>query len=61
MENGRMVVDTGVFIDYLRSKDKAKTILQGLPEQKSLILILKWLYGYSIGKITTHRMDCWLK
>lgn len=49
MENGRMVVDTGVFIDYLRSKDKAKTILQGLPENSELYISSVTLYELYMG------------
>jgi hypothetical protein len=33
-----MVVDTGIFIDYLRSKDKSKTILQNLPDDVELYI-----------------------
>lgn len=44
-----MVVDTGVFIDYLRSNDKTKTILQGLPENSELYISSVTLYELYMG------------
>lgn len=44
-----MVVDTGIFIDYLRSKDKTKTILQNLPDDAELYVSSITLYELYMG------------
>lgn len=49
MEDRKMVVDTGVFIDYLRSKDKTKTILQNLPDNAQLYISSVTLYELYMG------------
>lgn len=49
MEDRRMVVDTGIFIDYLRSKDKTKTILQNLPDDAELYISSVTLYELYMG------------
>jgi tRNA(fMet)-specific endonuclease VapC len=49
MEDRRMVVDTGIFIDYLRSKDKSKTILQNLPDDVELYISSVTLYELYMG------------
>ncbi len=38
MKNRGMVVDTGIFIEYLRVKNKSKTILQNLPDNAELYI-----------------------
>ena len=47
-----MVVDTGVFIDYLRAKDKSKTVLQNLPDNLELYISPITLYELYMGAIT---------
>jgi len=49
MENRRMVVDTGIFIEYLRAKDKSKTILQNLSEKVELYISSVTLYELYMG------------
>jgi tRNA(fMet)-specific endonuclease VapC len=49
MEDRRMVVDSGIFIDYLRSKDKSKTILQNLPDDVELYISSVTLYELYMG------------
>jgi len=44
-----MVVDTGIFIDFLRSKDKTKTILQRLPGNIDLYVSSITLYELYMG------------
>ena len=44
-----MVADTGVFIDYLRAKDKTKTILQNLPDDLELYVSSVTLYELYMG------------
>lgn len=44
-----MVVDSGIFIDYLRSKDKTKTILQNLPDDAELYVSSVTLYELYMG------------
>ena len=44
-----MVVDTGIFIDYLRAKDKSKTILQKLPDESELYVSTITLYELYMG------------
>jgi len=49
MENRRMVVDTGIFIEYLRAKNKSKTILQNLPNNAELYISSVTLYELYMG------------
>lgn len=49
MEIRRVVVDTGIFIDYLRAKDKSKTILQTLSDTTELYISSVTLYELYMG------------
>lgn len=49
MEDRRMVVDTGIFINYLRSKDKSKTILMNLSDDTELYISSVSLYELYMG------------
>ena len=44
-----MVVDTGVFINYLRTKDKSTTILQKLSDEAELYISSITLYELYMG------------
>lgn len=44
-----MVVDTGVFIDFLRAKDKSKTILSNLPDSTAIFISAVTLYELNMG------------
>jgi tRNA(fMet)-specific endonuclease VapC len=50
-----MVVDTGIFIDYLRAKDKSKTILQNLSDNLHLYISSITLYELYMGAITPQK------
>ncbi|MEM6360316.1 MAG: type II toxin-antitoxin system VapC family toxin [Bacteroidota bacterium] len=49
MEIREMVVDTGVFINYLRTKDKSTTILQKLSDEAELYISSITLYELYMG------------
>jgi predicted nucleic acid-binding protein len=44
-----MVVDTGIFIDHLRAKEKSKTVLYGIFEREDLYLSSVTLYELMAG------------
>lgn len=50
-----MVVDTGVFIEYLRAKDKSKTILLNLPDNLELFISSVTLYELYMGATTPQK------
>ncbi|MEO6284820.1 MAG: type II toxin-antitoxin system VapC family toxin [Dyadobacter sp.] len=49
MENSGMVVDTGIFIEYLRKQDKSRTILASLPNDASLFVSAVTVYELMMG------------
>jgi tRNA(fMet)-specific endonuclease VapC len=49
MENPGMVIDTGVFVDYLRKKDKSTTILATLPNDLSIFVSSVTVYELMMG------------
>jgi tRNA(fMet)-specific endonuclease VapC len=49
MENPGMVIDTGVFVDYLRKKDKSTTILATLPNDVSIFVSSVTVYELMMG------------
>ena len=49
MESSRLVVDTSVFIDYLRAKDKKKTELYKIPNSKRIYISSVTLYELLMG------------
>ena len=55
MEIRRMVVDTGIFIDYLRARDKSKTILQDLPDNVELYISSITLYELYMGATSAQK------
>lgn len=44
-----MVVDTGIFIEYLRKQDKSRTILASLPNDASLFVSAVTVYELMMG------------
>ena len=56
MEHSGMVVDTSIFIEYLRAKDKTKTALFQIPDDERIYISAVTLYellmgAYTIGKV----------
>jgi predicted nucleic acid-binding protein len=49
MESTGMVVDTSVFIDYLRAKDKKNTELYRIPKSKRIYISAVTLYELLMG------------
>jgi len=50
-----MVIDTGVFIEHLRAKDKFKTSLYLIPENTELFISSVSLYELYMGAITKEK------
>lgn len=57
MEGKEMVIDSSIFIDYLRAKNKAKTILQNLPDDAELFISSVTLYELYIGATTSQKWN----
>jgi len=49
VENSGMVIDTGIFIEFLRKRDKSKTILASLPNNTSLFVSAVTVYELMMG------------
>jgi tRNA(fMet)-specific endonuclease VapC len=49
MESSRVVVDTNIFIDYLRTKDKKNTDLFKIPSNKTIFISAITLYELLLG------------
>jgi predicted nucleic acid-binding protein len=49
MENSGVVVDTSIFIDYLRAKDKRNTVLFGIPDNQRIYISSVTLYELLMG------------
>lgn len=52
-----MVVDTSIFIEYLRKTDKSKTILASLPNETSLFVSAVTVYELLMGATNTQKRD----
>lgn len=52
-----MVVDTGIFIEHLRAKDKTKTALYGIFEREDLYLSSVTIYELMAGANTPTKKD----
>lgn len=50
-----MVVDTGIFIEYLRKPEKSKTILASLPNDSSLFVSAVTVYELMMGATTDQK------
>ena len=55
MENRRMVVDTSIFIDYLRANNKAETSLRKLPNDAKVYVSPVMLYELYMGATNTQK------
>ncbi|GGM76063.1 hypothetical protein GCM10010967_04540 [Dyadobacter beijingensis] len=49
MESTGLVIDTGIFIEYLRKTEKSKTILASLPNDSSLFVSAVTVYELMMG------------
>ena len=49
MESTRLVIDTSIFIDYLRAKDKKNTELYKIPKNKKIYISAVTLYELLMG------------
>lgn len=52
-----MVIDTSIFIDYLRAKDKRETQLFKIPENQSIYLSAVTFYELLMGATTPEKLD----
>ncbi|MDH5603712.1 MAG: type II toxin-antitoxin system VapC family toxin [Cyclobacteriaceae bacterium] len=50
-----MVIDTGIFIDYLRASDKEKTTLYNLPDNTDVYLSSVTLYELYMGATSAEK------
>ncbi|MGV3600604.1 MAG: type II toxin-antitoxin system VapC family toxin [Dyadobacter fermentans] len=55
MESTGLVVDTGIFIEYLRKPEKSKTILASLPNDSSLFVSAVTVYELMMGATTDQK------
>jgi tRNA(fMet)-specific endonuclease VapC len=55
MATDNLVIDTGIFIEYLRAKDKRKTILYSIPEETTLFISAVTLYELYMGATTDEK------
>lgn len=49
MESTGLVIDTGIFIEYLRRPEKSKTVLASLPNDASLFVSAVTVYELMMG------------
>lgn len=57
MESTEMVVDTSIFIEFLRSKDKTKTALFQIPDNQQIYISSVTLYELLIGANTPVKIN----
>ncbi len=57
MESPGMVVDTSIFIEFLRAKDKTKTVLFLIPETDHIYISSVTLYELLIGANTPQKVN----
>ncbi len=57
MEANRMVVDTSIFIDYLRSKKKSDTIFLNLPDDSEIFISAITLFELLMGATTESKWE----
>lgn len=51
-----VIVDTSVFIEFLRAKDKTKTVLFAIPENTQIIITAVTLYELWMGATTDEKL-----
>jgi len=56
MENTGLVVDTNVFIEYLRAKDKTTTVLFLIPDEVQIYITSVTLYELLMGAFTPDKV-----
>lgn len=52
-----MVIDTGIFIEFLRAKDKTKTSLYKLPDEANIFISAVTYYELMIGATTEEKRN----
>ncbi len=57
MEAGNLVIDTNIFIEYLRAKDKHSTVLFSLPDNVRIFISAVTLYELHMGAITEEKKN----
>ncbi|PIY03022.1 MAG: hypothetical protein COZ21_11135 [Bacteroidetes bacterium CG_4_10_14_3_um_filter_31_20] len=57
MANRKMVVDTSIFIEHLRAKDKTKTTLFSIPENQKILISAITLFELFIGATTAEKWN----
>jgi predicted nucleic acid-binding protein len=57
MESSRVVVDTSIFIDYLRAKDKKSTELYKIPSSKRIYISSVTLYELLMGATNEQKRE----
>jgi predicted nucleic acid-binding protein len=57
MESSGMVVDTSIFIEFLRAKDKTKTALFQIPDSEQIYISSVTLYELLIGAYTPEKVN----
>ena len=57
MENSGMVIDTSIFIEFLRKRDKSKTILALLPNNTSLFVSAVTVYELMMGATDSQKKN----
>ncbi|RYD83218.1 MAG: type II toxin-antitoxin system VapC family toxin [Sphingobacteriales bacterium] len=55
METKGVVIDTGIFIEFLRAKDKTKTALYKLPDEANIFISAVTYYELLIGATTQEK------
>ena len=56
MESSGMVVDTSIFIEFLRAKDKTKTALFQIPEDAQIYISSVTLYELLMGAFSPEKV-----
>jgi predicted nucleic acid-binding protein len=57
MESSGMVVDTSIFIEFLRAKDKTKTALFLIPNDQQIYISSVTLYELLMGASTPDKIS----
>ena len=57
MESSGMVVDTSIFIDFLRAKDKTKTALFQIPDATQISISSVTLYELLMGAYSPDKVN----
>ena len=52
-----MVIDTSIFIEFLRAKDKTKTVLFKIPDDEQIYISSVTLYELLMGAYTPNKVN----